>query len=292
LRLSKTQASIALTFAALLWGFSYTLTKISTNAGMPPGLITVVRGFSFTLLLYIAFHKHIHHITKAEIRLGLAGGVINYAVVQFQASGLKYINPSVSAFITSLYVILVPFVVWIVFRRRPQKKIYLAVLICIIGMGILTNGVSEMHMEFGSLIAFLGAVSVAVQITFNAYTATDSDPFNMAFMLGSTLILFSTIYSLIFEHQQYANVDWSRALIPAIVLGITGSFLGQTIQIVSQKYVEPNAAGLIMVSESVFASVISVLIGMEPFTLNLLIGGLLVTIAMMLTQTNIKKNID
>lgn len=251
---------------------------------MPPGLITAVRGITFTLLLYIAFHKHIRRITRTEIRLGIVGGFVNYAVVQFQASGIKYVSPSVSAFVTSLYVILVPFVVWIVFRRKPQSKIYLAVLMCVVGMAILTNGVSGMHMGFGILIAFLGAVSVAVQITFNAYTATDSDPFNMAFMLGTTLILFSTIYSLIFEHQQYASINWSHASVPAIVLGITGSFLGQTIQIVSQKFVEPNVTGLIMVSESLFASIISVVGGMEPITLNLVVGGLLITIAMVLTQ--------
>ena len=51
-----------------------------------------------------------------------------------------------------------------------------------------------------------------------------------------------------------------------------------------KKFVEANAAGLIMVSESLFASIISVVGGMEPITLNLVVGGLLITIAMVLTQ--------
>lgn len=71
---------------------------------------------------------------------------------------------------------------------------------------------------------------------------------------------------------------------PVIVLGILSSFAGQTLQIVAQRYTNPTPAGLILMTEAFFGSLFSVMLGFEPFTMNLLIGGGLITAAELVMQ--------
>lgn len=60
-------------------------------------------------------------------------------------------------------------------------------------------------------------------------------------------------------------------------------------QIVGQKFTDATAAGLIMMTESMFGSLFSVSLGFEPFTMNLLIGGILIIISILIMQIDFSK---
>lgn len=290
MKLSKLQANLLLLFTAIIWGASYIVVKQATNAQMPAGLINAFRGLIFASLAYLFFHKTINKMSRLDFRIGLMAGLINFVGYQIQTIGLKYTTPSNNAFLTAIYVVLVPFVVWVMFHHKPELKSYPAIALCILGMMFLTN-IFEVgfQLQIGDLLTIISSFFYALQIVYFGYTATDSSPWIVAFMLGATQGIAGLIWSLLFERSSYASINWSAAIGPVIILGIFASFGAQTMQIVGQKFTDPTPAGLILMTESMFGSFFSVLFGFESFTEHLLIGGVLIVVAILIMQLNLRQ---
>jgi len=288
--LSKRQASLGLLTSAFIWGLSYTFIKQASNAHAPAGLINACRGLIFASLLYIFFHRTLHQLTRRDLKLGILGGLINVAVVQLQTTGLQYTTPSNSSFLTATYVLLVPIVVWLTSHTRPQRKLILAIVLCLLGTSFLTGIVQTgFHLGLGDLLTLGAALFVAFQIVYYSYIGNKVAPIISAFMLALCQIVVSGGLSLLFERQSYASVNWSRAILPIIMLGVTASFIAQTLQIFCQQTAEPTTAGLLLMTESLFASTLSVLLGVEPLTKNLIIGGSLIFLSLLIMQINFKQ---
>lgn len=79
------------------------------------------------------------------------------------------------------------------------------------------------------------------------------------------------------------------ALIPVIYLGVLSSFAAQTMQIAAQKHLSAVTASLVMMLEGVFGSLFSVIAGFEPFTVSLLVGGVMIISSLVLSEVEFKK---
>ncbi|MCV4231032.1 DMT family transporter [Virgibacillus sp. LDC1] len=289
MKLSKTQANLALIIVAFLWGTSFTFIKQAIAAGMPPGLINSLRGLIFTLLIYLFFFRIINKMTRTEFRVGVFAGLINCIVLQLQSSGLKFTTPSHSAFLTAMYVVILPFVTWLIFRKKPAKKSYISIVLCLVGMAYLTGVIDDgFHVQLGDWLSVLAALALSFQIVYYGHFATGARPQIVAFMLGMTQLIVSGVYSLIFESEGYEFIDWSHAVIPLIILGVSASFVAQTLQIYSQKYTDVITTGLILMTESLFASVVSIAFGIEHLTNRLIVGGIFIITGLLIIQFNIQ----
>ena len=122
-----------LLLAAIIWGAGYIFSKMATNAHMQAGLINAIRGFIYAGLAFIFFHKFILKMNSVDLRIGLTAGFINFLGYQFQTWGLRFTTPSNNAFLTAIYVVIIPLIVWVMFRRRPEAKSYPAIIVAIIG---------------------------------------------------------------------------------------------------------------------------------------------------------------
>lgn len=287
MKLSKLQANLILLTTAILWGASYLFIKQAVNAGMPAGMINALRGLIYAGLVYLFFYQTINKMTWTDFRIGFMAGFINFISYQIQTVALRYTTPGKNAFLTATYVVIVPFVVWVMFHKRPENKSYLAITLCILGMMWLTDIFkSGLNFQFGDILTLIGAFVFALQIVYFGYTATDASPWIVAFMLGAVQCVGGFIYSVLFERGNYSHINWSQAIGPVIILAVFASFGAQTMQIVGQKFTDATAAGLIMMTESMFGSLFSVSLGFEPFTTNLLIGGILIIISILIMQVN------
>lgn len=290
MQISKSRANLMLLVAAVIWGSGYLFSKQATNAGMHAGTINAIRGLIYAALAYLFFHKAINKMNKVDLRIGLTAGLINFLGYQIQTIGLMYTTPAHNAFLTAIYVVIIPFIVWVFFHKRPEPKSYLAILICMIGMVYLTNLLGQgFTIHIGDLLTIISAIFYALQIVYFGMTATDSDPWILSFMLGVCQGGFGLIWSLLFEHNTYVTTDWKAGLLPVVILGIISSFGAQTLQVVGQRFTDPTPAGIILMTESMFGSIFSVLFGFEHFTTNLLIGGSLIIIALLIMQLDFRK---
>ena len=290
MQISKGRANLMLLMAAMIWGAGYIFSKMATNANMQAGLINAIRGFIYAGIAFLFFHKAILKMTKVDLRLGLVAGFINFLGYQFQTWGLRFTTPSNNAFLTAVYVVIVPIIIWLMYKRRPERKSYLAIIIAIIGMGFLTNILANgFTLHIGDLLTLISAFFYALQIVYFGMRATNTNPFVLSFMMGITQGGFGLIWTLLFEYASYGAINWQAGLWPVIVLGIVSSFGAQTLQIVGQRFTDPTPAGLILMTESMFGSIFSVVLGFEPFTVHLLLGGILIIIAILIMQLDFSR---
>jgi len=205
--------------------------------------------------------------------------------IQLQSTGLESTTPSNCSFITSAYVILLPLIAWLFFKKVPPVKIYLAIILCVLGMvfltGIITTGF-RFHM--GDFLTILTAVFYAFQMTYYGYATKQARPQILAFQLGFIQAILGTFYALTIDYHQLAQINWGAAIGPVLYLGVVANFAAQVLQVSSQRYTDTVTAGLVLMTESLFASLVSILFHVEPLTQHLLIGGSLIIVATVIAQ--------
>lgn len=185
--LSKMQANLMLICATFFWGWCILLVKVAINAGLPVTLLHFMRGFVYSALCLLLYRKQIARIRRKDIRHGIIAGLLNFVYFFIQNLSLKYTVPSNCSFLTSMNVLLVPFIAWLFLKKRPTGKNFLCMGIYLIGVTLLT-GVLEAGFSFnlGNALALLCAVCFATLITYLGSYAKGTDTGILVFFMAVT----------------------------------------------------------------------------------------------------------
>ena len=255
---------------------------------MHSGVINACRGTMCVIAGYIIFYKQINKMTWLDFKLGVLMGTINFLGYFLQTDALRYTTPAKNAFLTTLYVAIAPLILWLFWHERPQRKTYFAVALAIIGMAVITNVANtELQLNFGDFLTVVSAIFWALQlIFFGKYAPKVSSPWVVIFMIGLCQGTFGWITTGLFERTNLTQIHWVQALIPLAILAIVVTFLAQGMQITAQQYTDATSAGLLLMLESFFASTMSVIMGYDPLTPQLIWGGLILLLANAIMQIN------
>ncbi|MBQ6929300.1 MAG: DMT family transporter [Oscillospiraceae bacterium] len=287
--MKKQTAIFVMLLVTIIWGGGFVAIKIALDMGVTVGLMNMIRAAMFTAIILVLFHKHIFSMTKDEFKIGLLAGTANMMGFVLQSIGAQYTTLSNSAFLTTTNVVMIPFMAWIIMKRKPQPKNFVAVAICMVGTAVLA-GVFQNGLSFnvGDLYSLACAFGFGLSIVFLAMQKSESHFAVGAFMVAVTHFLGGAFYFVFFEGMHMPQIDWKFAILPLIYLGVGSSFLAQSLQVAAQKYVNPSTASLVLMFESVFGSLFSILFGFEKFTLNLLIGGSLIVASLVVSEIDFK----
>ena len=284
-KMSAPVAAVALLGVTVLWGSSFASAAGVLACGVSPGLFNLMRGVVFAALIFACFHRRILRMGRAELRTGLIAGALNFGGFLFQSISLGLTTPANSAFITTVYVVFVPFLAWICYRRRVLPRYVLATVGCTVGMAVLTGMFAQhLTLNVGDAFALLCALFYAGSIAFLSYGAAATDFAIVSFLLAATQAVGGLFYFLLVEGAPLAGIGWAGAIGPIIYLGAFCSFLAQSVQVYSQRFIAATPAALIMMLESVFGSIFSVLWGYEPASTELVVGGGIIVVTLALTQ--------
>lgn len=159
----------ALIAITMLWGATFSVVHLAMNTSGPMffvGLRFVTAG----LIGLVVFRRAMTGLTALELRAGIAIGLMLLGGYGLQTVGLQTITGSESAFITALYVPLVPLLQWLVLRSPPHPMNLLGVALAFIGLVFLA-GPGQGHnpgqgfaLGFGQLATLLGAFAIAGEI--------------------------------------------------------------------------------------------------------------------------------
>lgn len=288
MKLSKPLANLTLFFVTVLWGSTYIFNKMVVNAGMQSGTINAVRGAMCVLGGIILFHRQLRRMTRFDLKVGLIAGLVNFCGYYLRTFGLRQTTPAKSSFITVTYVILTPLLLWLFWHERPQRKIILAIPLSLGGMAILT-GIASTHwtMQAGDLLTFLSAFFWALQIIiFAKYASHASSPWVIICLIGVVQVICGTPLALMTERQTFAHINWLHALIPLAIIAIVITYAARGLQIYAQRYTDATSASLILMTESFFATVTSIICGYDQLSWNLVIGGALILLANLIIQVS------
>lgn len=279
-------ADLGLLFVAASWGFNFIVMKVALF-DITPLLYLGVRFILATLLLVAIFYKRLKETTRRDLRAGLIIGVFLFGAFATQIIALQYVDPGKSGFIAGTTVVLVPFMYFVVTKKKPDIYSLVGAVAALVGFGFLSL-TSSFTIEWGDALMFISSILFAAHVVSVGIFAPQGDPLVLSTIQIGVTGVASMISAVIFEPMTAAgltpNVWW--AIFFGIVFCTIGAFV---IQNVAQQVTPPTHAALILAMESVFAMLFSILWGFETLTLRSGIGGALILSGVILSETKLGK---
>ena len=279
----STISQICLFIVTIIWGSAFVIVK-NTITSISPNYLVAIRFFMAAALLCICFFPRLKKLNRGCIIGGIMIGIPAYLGYFLQTVGLQYTTAGNSAFLTSIYVVAVPFLYWILRHRHPDRYNIAAAIICLVGIGFISLN-ANFSMNHGDFLSLLSGISFALQIVAISILTEKYDPI----LLSLTQFLFTSVIALVMAlfTESFPTHLEANSIYSLVYIGVFCTMIALTLQNVCQKYVIPSKASLIMSLESVFGCVFGIILLNEQFTPKTIIGFLLVLIAMILSETKL-----
>lgn len=275
----KYRGEIGLLIVAIIWGTGFVVSDIALNY-MSPIKVLAFRFIFSAILIFLFFHKKLIKNNKDVILKGSILGAILYISFLFQTVGLSYTTPSKNAFITAINVVIVP-IIGIVFGKKIKIRNIIAALISILGIGLLSL-TENFTINPGDLLTLISAVGFAFHIYYTGEFVEKGKEVNLVFMQFVAASILALIV-IIVRGDISLNIH-INGYISVIYLALFSTVICFLLQTISQKYIVESKAAVILSSESLFGSIFSVILLGEIVTLRLVIGGLAIIIAIIVSE--------
>ena len=282
-------AESGLLLIGILWGMGFVTVKIGLNAGMNTFYIMWLRFLGSFVLLSILFRKKIKKVSKDDLKAGVILGIIQYFGYVFQTYGAAHTTVGKNAFFTAINVIIVPYIFWILNKKRPDIFSFSASIICMIGVGIMSldGNLSFTHLNKGDVMTIISAFFFALQVAYTGYFGRKVHPMNL-------VLLQMLVGGLLFAGTQFAT-SGLREVIPlhgetlmAIIYAVVFSTaIPMLLQIYCQRLTTATRASILMSTESMFAPIFAFFVLGEIMTLRVALGAVFILFSVVVSETKL-----
>lgn len=280
MHLSPRLGRVALFAAALIWGSSFFVMKDAVS-GIPVFLLLAIRFTVGCGLLSIIFLKKWKKCSGRLLFHGAVVGVLLFAAYTAQTYGLKGTTPGKNAFLTAVYCVLVPFVNWLLLRRRPTRWNWIAAVMCLGGIGLVSLD-GNLSMNQGDALTLLGGVFYALHLVAVSRFGEDDDPVLLTTVQFGVSAICCWGCSLLFETiPAFPENAW----VELIYLAVFATTIALLLQNVGQSVTPAAPAAILLSLESVFGVLFSVVCYGETVTLRLILGFALIFLAVIASET-------
>ncbi len=284
----KILATVLLFVVAIVWGSGFIVSQMALDANASPQLVIMGRFFVATVAMGLVFFKRIKaDIKKSDILPSLLTGVFLFLGFIVQIFGLQYTTPANNAFLTAANVVMVPFIWWALVKKAPPTRIFIASVICLAGIGILSLKLDGMTFSLGDMLTLLCAFLFACQIVATGYFAQRISPVVLVFLQFLTATILGALV-VVATGVEITPMFTTNGLLSIVYLGIFSTCVCYLLQTISQRHVSSSKAAIIMGTEALFGSLFSVIMGYDALTVNMMLGGGVIMVALILTEYNPK----
>ena len=288
--------------AAMVWGFAFAAQdKASDMGAFTLGFARSIIAAVFLTGTVMIFDK----ATKSDRRLlsrrgidvnryELIGGVILGTILviasAFQQLGINAgTDGGKAAFITALYVVLVP-IYALALKKKAALNVWVSIGIAVIGFYLLCIK-DDLSIAPSDLLVIVASLIFPIHILTIDHFSPKCDGIRMSMVQFLTAAILNLAIALIAE-----GVGEFSAITPnlgaILYLGIGSSGIAYTLQILGQKNVNPAAASIILSLESVFGVIGTALFLGQMLTPREYLGCAVVLVAVILSQIDIKAIMD
>ncbi len=274
----RLRADLTLLLVSFLWGGAFVAQRLAGQSGSVY-LFNAAR-FALAFLLLVPLLRRRSLPRTAWPWVLLAGGVL-FLASAFQQAGVKTTTAANAGFITSLYVVFVPLVLFLFWRERPSLFTLWALLPALVGTYLLSTG-GRFQARQGDLLELIGALFWAFHVILLGKVASRYDP--LYFSIGQLLVsaVLNALTGLFWERWAVPDFwPWLGAVVYTAVFSLA---MGYTLQIWAQRHTPPADAALILSLESVFASLAGWVFLGEALSLTQSVGAGLIFGAVILSQ--------
>ena len=290
----------AMLTATLLWGFAFSAQSKGMDYIGPVifnslrSVIAFLSLFSGVVILDIFRGRRPSlwgdAVSPADRKNLLYGGLWCGIALGFasnlQQIGLQFTSVGKTGFLTALYIIIVP-LMGIFFKRRTTLGLWIAVILALVGTYLLCGGISNIGK--GELLVVAASFLYSIHILLIDHYINKCDCIRMSCIQFAAASVLSIVLSFVFK-ELWIWHKIIRAISLLLFCGTGSGAIAFTLQMVSQKYLHPVTASLIMSLESVFALLGGWLFLKQTLTLHEMIGCAVIFLAIIITQIKFKKN--
>jgi len=269
----------------MIWGGTFLAVQYALNFSSPMFFVGC-RFAVAALAIFLISIRSIRGLTLKEVMAGTAIGVVIAIGYGTQTIALQSILSSESAFLTALYVPLVPVLMWAIFQKRPSLMTWIGTALAFIGLVLLTgNGISTISLSYGQTLTLICAFVIALEIILIGYFAgkVNLRRVTVIQLAVASLLSFCSM-PLVGEHSIPA-FSW-QLLVVALGLGLASALI-QFVMNWAQRMVDPTRAAIIYAGEPVWAGVFGRIAG-ERLPLLALLGGCLVVLGVLVSELKLK----
>jgi drug/metabolite transporter (DMT)-like permease len=290
--LTSRRADLLLLATTLLWGTTFAIVHTATARLPPLALVAMRFTIAAAVLLPVAVRQG--GLDRRVLARGTGLGVLLFGGVVFQTMGLARTTPARAGFITGLYVVLVPLIGWAL-GQRPSRRAWVAVLVSVSGLAVLTWGClvpgvgcssfeqSLPERAAGDRLVFLCAFVYALHLLGVSRWAKGVPVTALNSVQLAVVAALSWVASALVEGPPPfpdAAMVWTL-----LYLGLACTVIPFTVMLAAQPFTTPMRASLIYSMEAVFAAAFSWLWIRETPSPSVWLGGALMLGAVLLMET-------
>jgi drug/metabolite transporter (DMT)-like permease len=273
----RLKADITLFIIAIIWGSAFVAQRVAGQLGS----VYLFNGARYILagLVVLPFVRLKTSMPREQFKWMFIAGFLLFIAAALQQAGMLYTTAGNAGFITSLYVVLVPFIVLIGWREKPHWLSVVAVGMAGAGAYLLSTG-GQFEVRRGDALELVGALFWALHVVMLGKFASRFDP--MSFSVGQLLVcgILNLVLGIFVEQPIFT---WPLAG-AAVYTAVMSLGLCYTLQVWAQRHTPPSDAALILSLESVFAVLAGWLVLNELLSHIQIAGCLLIFLAVGLSQ--------
>jgi drug/metabolite transporter (DMT)-like permease len=265
-------AELVLMAVTFVWGSTFIVTRVMLRDTGPFAILSL-RFLVAAAALLLVFGRRLRGLTRAEAVTGAVVGVVTFGSYALVTAGLEHIASSRSAFVTSMYVPLVPLLQLVLLRKAPRLSAWLGIGLSFAGLVALSGPGVGVELGVGDRLTLGGAVLASMQIVLLSRWVAAADPMRLAMVqVGTVALLSLAAMSLAGEAVPSPT---TRVLAPGIALGLLSTAFVMAAMSWAQQTVSATRATVIYSMEPVWGGVIGALAG-EAMTRGTLAGFALI----------------
>ncbi len=268
--------------ASAIWGMAFVAQSVSFGV-VGAATFNALRFFIGFLVLLPIVIKRKDHIAKS-IKGGISCGIALALACVIQQAGIGLLPTGKAGFITSLYMVLVPFLSTLTGKKVTLKN-WVCILFSLLGLFLLC-GASLSGFGKGEMLILLCALCFALQILLVDHYQ-EADPLLLSAFQFLVATLVCIPYIICFEVFEPRAI--TSALVPILYTGILSTGVAYTLQAVGQRMIGPSLAVIPLSMESVFSALFGFLILGQKLTGIEMTGCVIVLISVLASQMEIRK---
>ena len=279
-----------LILVTVIWGGGFVASDMALES-MKPFQIMMVRFLLASVLMGLVSlgqrnrKEEVVNRTGA-IKAGILMGVALFIGFSLQIIALQYTTPSKNAFLTALNVVIVPFIAFVILKKKIGAKGIIGAILSVIGVALLSlNG--NLTLCLGDALTLICAIGFAFQIFFTSEFVKKypASVLNMVQMI--TAFILSAVSMVVFGETDFQVT--TQGWLSVLYLGVISTTLCYLLQTACQKYVDETKAAIVLSMESVFGTIFSIIILHEIITPRMVIGCVIILAAVIISNLSDKK---
>ena len=279
----STLGRLALLGTTIIWGSSFIILKNTLNS-LPTLWILAFRFSGAALIMALAANRQLKTLDRRALKYGLAMGAVLYCAYTLQTYGLLYTTPGKNAFLTATYCVIVPFLWWAFFKKRPDRYNVAAALVCIAGMALVSLE-GDLSLGLGDALTMCCGLFYALHIIVSSRGLEKYAVLPLTTVQLATTAVLCWITAPVaspFPQSVPASAWLSVAYLCVMCTGAC-----YFLQALGQKYTSAQSASIILTLESVFGTLFSVAFYHEQLTLKTVSGFVLIFAAVLISETKL-----